>query len=66
MAVNIWFTHAKAHQPENCVIPEEEATINKYRFSELEKTSGQLNKGLYDQEGKEGEVPGEDEQPSLA
>lgn len=43
VAVNIWFKHTHEHRPVNCVISEDDATIDKFRFSELEKNQADLN-----------------------
>lgn len=42
VAVNIWFKHTKNHQPGNCKLSPEEATLDKYYFSELEKSQADI------------------------
>ena len=32
IAVNIWFRHDADHKPEQCDVPDEEATLDKYKF----------------------------------
>ena len=37
VAVNVWFQHVRGHRPKKCKLSPEEATLEKYRFSDLER-----------------------------
>eukprot|EP00111_Clytia_hemisphaerica_P020731 TCONS_00061125-protein len=43
VAVNIWFKHTRGHKPKTCKLSPEDATIDKYYFSELEKTQASID-----------------------
>lgn len=57
VAVNIWFKHTRNHRPQKCDIPEDEATIDKYKFKDLDKLKAQkkLDEEETVKEGEEGE-----------
>jgi len=40
IAVNIWFNHDADHIPEDCELPEEEATLDKFHFAGMESIYG--------------------------
>ena len=45
LAVNVWFKHMFNHQPKECKLAPADATLDKYKFSDLEqqKNAGKSN-----------------------
>ena len=41
VAVNVWFQHKLKHRPTNCKLSPDEATLDKYVFSDLENQKKQ-------------------------
>ena len=41
VAVNVWFQHKLKHRPKNCKLSPDEATLDKYVFSDLENQKKQ-------------------------
>ena len=62
VAVNVWFEHKLNHRPKKCKLSPDEATLDKFVFSDLERqkreAAGQGGEG--EEKGGEGEGEGED------
>lgn len=43
IAVNIWLKHTEGHRPTACKLSPDEATLDKYHFSELEKSQAEID-----------------------
>ena len=62
VAVNVWFEHKLNHRPKKCSLTPEEATLDKFVFSDLERQKKQATGSGSEGEGEnEGTGEGENE-----
>ncbi|XP_065057677.1 uncharacterized protein LOC135685618 isoform X2 [Rhopilema esculentum] len=52
VAVNVWFQHKLNHQPKDCRLSPEEATLDKYKFSDLERQKKESSEGPVEEENQ--------------
>eukprot|EP00794_Sanderia_malayensis_P000341 gene341-974_t len=57
VAVNVWFEHSLNHHPKNCKLNPEEATLDKYVFSDLERQKREKEEA----KSSDGEEPSKDQ-----
>ena len=53
VAVNVWFQHKLNHRPKRCKISPDEATLDKFIFSDLERQKKEAAGGDQDEEGQD-------------
>ena len=52
VAVNVWFEHKLNHHPKDCRLSPEEATLDKYKFSDLERQKKESSEGPEEEENQ--------------